>query len=160
MPSASLDKSVIAVEIASSTVFLNFYNSHAFLFLFFTSILHLFPLVFALTFVSVAYFFFVLSRLFPPFSTVSFFQCSISAIKPDALELNVLVYFFFLFFPMSGIIAAYHVHFYFPLSDLGACLCVTHVYRLTSLLLSFLKLCLLSEKKRTKKGRKSNRRER
>ena len=67
-----------------------------FFFFFFTSILHLFPLVFALTFVSVAYFFFSCSlSSFPSIlHSFFFFQCSISAIKPDALELNVLVYFF------------------------------------------------------------------
>lgn len=97
MPSASLDKSVIAVEIASSTVFLNFYNSHAFLFLFFHFYTASFPACFRFNFrfCGLFFFFLVLSRLFPPFSTVFFFfQCSISAIKPDALELNVLVYFF------------------------------------------------------------------
>lgn len=125
-----------------------------FFFFFFTSILHLFPLVFALTFVSVAYFFFSCSlSSFPSIlHSFFFFQCSISAIKPDALELNVLVYFFLV---LSNV--RHHCclprSLFFPLSDLGACLCVTHVYRLTSLLLSFLKLRLLSEKKKKNEKR-------
>lgn len=77
MPSASLDKSVIAVEIASSTVFLNFYNSHAFLFLFFHFYTASFPACFRFNFRFCGLFFFLLFSLVFSLHSPQFFFSSV-----------------------------------------------------------------------------------